>query len=316
MTNSASLPALTILGATGFVGSHFLAAAQAAGTRIRALTRSAGRGDQQPGVEWLVGDLNDPDIWPRLLEPGCTVVNLAYSQQSASDDAVAATRAMVKACGDAGVGRLIHCSTISVYGRTAGGIIDEATPCCPIDGYGRQKLLIEQALLDTPAGSTEIAVVRPAAVFGAGGLALRTLCNSLANSPQLINYGRSSLFGRRCMHLVPVETVVAALQFLCAIPRSLHREIFIVAEDDDPLNNFRDVEKVLMAALRRPNYAVPPLPLPPFVLGGLLRAKGRSEIDPYCRYSMAKLRAWGFVPPVGFTSALHAFAEHGCTSGT
>jgi nucleoside-diphosphate-sugar epimerase len=192
-------------------------------------------------------------------------------------------------------------------------VIDENTPCCPIDDYGRQKLMIEHTLRDTPAGNTEIAILRPAAVFGVGGQALLTLRDSLAKGPRLVSYGRSSLFGRRRMHLVPVETVVAALWFLCTVAGPLDREVFIVAEDDDPFNNFRDVEKILMAALHQPGYPLPPVPLPSVVLKGMLLAKGRSEIDPCCRYSMAKLRAWGFVPPIGLATALHAYAEHCCT---
>ncbi|PKO85208.1 MAG: nucleoside-diphosphate sugar epimerase, partial [Betaproteobacteria bacterium HGW-Betaproteobacteria-12] len=151
--------------------------------------------------------------------------------------------------------------------------------------------------------------LRPAAVFGAGGQALRTLVASLRNGSRLANYARASLFGRRAMHLVPVETVVAALLFLCARREALHGEVFIVAEDDAPLNNFRDVERALLAALHRPDYPLPPLPLPAGLLAALLRLRGRSELDPHCRYSAAKLRAQGFAPPVAFAAALAAQAE-------
>ncbi len=85
--------------------------------------------------------------------------------------------------------------------------------------------------------------------------------------------------------------------------------MFIVAEDDAPLNNFRDVERALLAALHRPDYPLPPLPLPAGLLAALLRLRGRSELDPHCRYSAAKLRAQGFAPPVAFAAALAAQAE-------
>jgi len=304
-------PPLVVTGASGFIGRHFLAAAAAAGTPVRALTR--GRqgppaGVAEGAVEWVFGDLDDPSVWQRLLVEGCTVVNLAYAQVAATEAAVAAARAMAAACAAAGVARIIHCSTISVFGRTAGGVIDETTPCHPVDDYGRQKLAIEEALRTADRGACELAILRPAAVFGAGGQALRTLVGSLAGGSRLANYARASLFGRRAMHLVPVETVVAALLFLCARREALHGELFIVAEDDDPLNNFRDVERTLMSALGVADYPLPPLPLPAGVLASLLRARGRSEIDPYCRYSAAKLRGAGFVPPIGFADALRAFA--------
>lgn len=306
---------IVLTGASGFIGQHFMRACR--DIPIRALTRKQRATPTEDGcVEWIVGDLSAPASWQRLLEPGCTVINLAYPRQSASADAEVATRAMVKACADAGVARLIHCSTISVFGRTSGGVIDENTPCRPLDDYGRKKLLIEHVLRATPAGEVEIAVVRPAAVFGVGGQALHSLRESLSRASRLVNYGRSSLFGCRRMHLVPVEDVVAALRFLCTVSRSVDREVFIVAEDDDPLNNFRDVEAVLMAALHQPGYPFPPLPLPSFLLKGVLWARRRSEIDPSCRYSMAKLRSWGFVPPVGFSQALQGFAQYCCAGRT
>jgi nucleoside-diphosphate-sugar epimerase len=307
-------PPLVVTGASGFIGRHFLAAAAAAGTPVRALTRGrqappAGADGAAPrSIAWITGDLDDASVWARLLLPGCSVVNLAYAQVAATDAAVAAARAMVEACAAAGVARIVHCSTISVFGRTAGGLIDETTPCRPVDAYGRQKLAIEEALLAADRGACELAILRPAAVFGAGGQALRTLVGSLAGGSPLANYARASLFGRRAMHLVPVETVVAALLFLCARREALHGEVFIVAEDDDPLNNFRDVERALRAALHRPDRRLPPLPLPSGLLGALLRLRGRSELDPYCRYSSAKLRALGFVPPLSFAAALAAQA--------
>lgn len=306
------MPPLVVTGAGGFIGRHFLAAAAATGTQVRALTR----GRQVPpggvadgAVEWIIGDLDDPSIWQHLLVPGCTVVNLAYAQVATTEAAVAAAREMVESCARAGVARLVHCSTISVFGRTQGGIIDETTPCNPVDDYGMQKLAIEHALRAADRGTCDLAILRPAAVFGAGGQALRTLVASLRNGLRLANYARASLFGRRAMHLVPVETVIAALLFLCARREALHGEVFIVAEDDEPLNNFRDVERALLAALHRPDYPLPPLPLQAGLLGALLRLRGRSEVDPHCSYSSAKLRALGFIPPVAFAAALAAQGE-------
>lgn len=304
-------PPLVLTGANGFIGRHFLATCRYSDKRVRALTRSNKPLDgSEASVDWVTGDLADPSIWQRLLEPGCMVVNLAYSQVAATADAVAATKAMVEACATIGVRRLVHCSTISVFGRTAGGVIDEATPCNPIDEYGSQKLAIEEVLLGSDSRSCEVTILRPAAVFGSGGQALRSLCASLANGSRLINYGRSSLFGYRSMHLVPVETIVSALQFLANPLRSFDREIFIAAEDDDPLNNFRSVERILMTALAIRDYPLPPLPLPGAVLKLLLKARGRSEIDPYCSYSAAKLHAAGFTSPVSFAAALEAFAKN------
>lgn len=298
-----------VTGATGFVGRHFLEA-MASVTHIRALTRQVGGNDQAfMNVEWVPGDVRDPAALEHLLTPGCTVVNLAFSQVASHAEAVAASQVLMDACTRKEVARLIHCSTISVYGRTAGGNIDEHTPCNPIDAYGQQKLAIEQALLAAYDGRFDFAILRPAAVFGAGGQALTALCASLKHGLRTANYGRSMLFGRRRMHLVRVELVVAALRFLCEVRRPLRGDIFIAAEDDVPQNNFRDVELNLMEALDVSDYRLPAWPLPAVILKILLRLRGRSEIDPQCVYDATKLAQLGFTSPPGFENAVQAFAR-------
>ena len=301
---------VVVTGASGFIGRQVLPLLLAGQKPVRALTRSpVERIADQPGLEWVTGDIRDPGIWEKLLEPGCTVLNLAYSPHASHDEATHAARAMASSCMGAGAARLVHCSTISVFGRTSGGLIDEATACSPTDAYGRQKLAIEKAIRETVKGRIELATLRPAAVFGEEGQALRTLCNSLDKGHRLLNYARSSLFGRRQMHLVPVETVAAAAAFLCNEPRTLADEVFIVSEDLDPLNNFRSVEQLLMRKLKVPDYTLPLVPVPKAVLRALLQWRGRSEIHPDCVYLPSRLQSWGFVPPVTLAAALEALGE-------
>ena len=299
---------IVVTGGTGFIGRHFLAGLPLDSVRVRALSRNPGMAAvAHPGIEWVAGDLADSDSWKRLLEPGCTVVNLAYSSTGTIEQALASTATMVKACAEVKIARLVHCSTISVYGRTRGGIIDELTPCKPIDDYGRRKLAIEQVVQSQQG--FELLVLRPSAVFGSGGQGLRALCRSLREGSILTNYLRSSFFGTRQMHLVRVETVVAALQMLCNFQAPAGHEVFIVAEDQEPHNNFRGVERLLMSALGVSDYPVVPLPIPSAVLRLMLRARGRSEVDPNCIYSAAKLQAWGFTPSQGFSGAVQLFAQ-------
>lgn len=295
---------IVLTGASGFLGHHLIPLLRADGLRVRALSRQTA--EPMPGVEWIAGDLGDPDIWDRLLEPDCTVIHLAYAPQPTVARAVEHVQAMVAGCARVGIRRLVHCSTISVFGRTGGGLIDERTPCQPTDDYGRQKLAIERAFTETVGQRFELAVLRPAAVFGAGGHGLQALCHSLLHRSRLVNYARASLFGQRQMHLVPVETVVAALDFLRRHEGRLRGEVFIVGEDEDPANRFRRVEQVLMAELGVPDYPVAPLPVPGAVLGALLRLRGRSEVDPFCTYSSARLRAEGFRPALALVPALQA----------
>ena len=300
---------IVLTGATGFIGQHFLRAAQ--DREVFALTRKVPSGTRFAGnIKWVVGDLASPVSWQSLLAPGCIVINLAYPGSLSLEQSVAAARGMVSTCAQAHAARLIHCSTVSVYGRTSGGMIDESTPCNPQDAYGCQKLAIEEAIRTADAGACEVAMLRPAAVFGIGGQNLAALVNSLCHAPAMANYLRACLFGRRKMHLVPVQTVVGALLFLADCEQSIAGQVFNVADDDDGLNNFRDVEHVLRETLELAERKLPLVPLPEVSLKALLRLRGRSELDPYCVYQADKMAQMGFVRPIDFEEALRSFATH------
>jgi nucleoside-diphosphate-sugar epimerase len=298
-----------ITGANGFIGRHLMNDLVASGQRVRALTRRAPNSWlAADNVEWVVGDISDKATWERLVEPGCTVINLAYSHASVESAALDATKRMIEACATAGIARLIHCSTVSVYGRAHETLLTEDSACNPLDEYGRIKLAVEQELLGRIGGRFEVAIVRPSAVFGDGGEALITHVNHLTSRNRVINYCRSSLFGRRKTHLVPVETVVAALRFLCETTQFIDAETFIVSDDDDPFNNFLDVERVLMEELDVAPYRIVPVPLPRLFLETLMRVKGRANINTRTEYRSDKLLSRGFKKPVTLEHALRRFA--------
>jgi len=307
MIGPGATPSLVVLGGTGFIGRHFIRAAQASGWGLRALTRGVRLGSGFDDVEWVLGDIHAPSIWQKLLSPGCVVVNLAHTQQVAGADAAAATRLMVRACAQMGVSRLVHCSSISVFGRASVGIVDELTSCRPLDDYAWHKLAVERALFEPDAGEMQITVLRPTAVFGEGGGALRSLALSLKQDSRVTNYLRSSLFGHRRMHLVPVAKVISALRFLCDLEARIHGEVFIVSDDSEPSNNFRNVEALLMQGLKVPAYCLPRPAIPYWILRLALRARGRGEIDPTCSYSMEKLHALGFVHNGDFELSLRDY---------
>lgn len=83
-----SMGTVAITGDSGYIGEHLVAQLRDLGNvRIRVLSSSKGL---QPGVsefgaglEVVEGDLHVPDSISSFLEPGCTVVHLAYLQGGA-----------------------------------------------------------------------------------------------------------------------------------------------------------------------------------------------------------------------------------------
>lgn len=89
--------------------------------------------------------------------------------------------ALAKACGDAGVRRLVHLSSFSTYGRASG--IHQDVPPAPISAYGKTKLEGDEALLAS-ANKDRLdvivarfpAILEPARVVGKTANLVRLWC--------------------------------------------------------------------------------------------------------------------------------------------
>ncbi len=139
-------------GGTGFVGSHFIEGALAAGHQIRALTRR----DQQPRpqLEWVKGSLEDGDSLIRLVEGSDAVVHIAgviNARDAAGFEAgnVTGTAAILAATGSR---RFVHVSSLAAR-----------EPRLSLYGASKAKA---KALVEASAANW--ATVRPPAVYGPG----------------------------------------------------------------------------------------------------------------------------------------------------
>src|SRR5688572_8192807 len=303
---------VAITGASGFVGGRLVQRlARRPDLEIRLLIRggSAPPMAHSDRVVVVEGDLVDPVALSSLLRPGCDVVNLAYDANAGAHVNLTAAAALGQACSECQVKRLIHCSTAVVVGRTGAVRIDESAVCKPQRGYEETKLAIEHLLLDAARGSFEIAILRPTAVFGPGGKNLLKLAHDLKRRPRWANYLRSCANGRRRMNLVDVDNVTAAAAHLLKSSLAVDGQAFIVSDDEEPENNFRDVERRLMSVFGMPDYTLPRIAVPKSVLAFLLRMRGRSLTNPDTVFVSDKLQGIGFSKPVEFTVGLTAFAQ-------
>ena len=286
---------LCLIGASGFVGSHALKRAQAP---VRALVHKR----PLAAAETIPGDAADPAALDRLLQPGATVLNFAYDAGRAEKLA----EALGAACAARKVRRLVHVSTVSVYGAAGGKVVDEDTVCEPRTPYEREKHAVEAILQRHAASRFELVLLRPTAVFGPGGRNLESLALRVLRQPWPRRYVRACVMGRRRMHALDVECVAAAALFAATSPMPAPVERFIVSQDDEPDNNYAAIE-----AFFARRYHVKPSPaiaVPPALLGMALRVAGRSNAEPSRRYSNARLLGRGFCPPRPFAAALEEYA--------
>lgn len=146
---------LAVTGGTGFVGSHLIDAAAAAGHSIAALTRR-----EQPergSVDWIGGDLDDRNALRQLVDGADAIVHVAgviTARDKAAFDKgnVEGTLAMLAAATAGGVQRFVHVSTLAAREPK-------------LSLYGASKAKAEELV---QSSGLDWAIVRPPAVYGPG----------------------------------------------------------------------------------------------------------------------------------------------------
>jgi nucleoside-diphosphate-sugar epimerase len=301
--DASDVTTVVVIGASGFIGEHLLVElANRADINVRAMVHQS-KADVGSNVTFVDGDLLDERTLDAILTSDCIVINLAYLVRNNLE----AMANLANACVRKRVRRLIHCSTAVVVGRTSDELVTELSTCHPVSEYEKTKLQMEKVLFDISKGRLEVTILRPTAVFGPGSKNLIKLANRLLTESMWGNYIRSCIFNHRTMNLVAVENVIAALVFLLR-EEHVDREIFIISDDDSPINNYRDIEDSLLATFGR-GYAMPRIPIPMFILSILLRMAGKSGVNPSTRYSSRKLAARGFNKPLQLEVAIDSFAK-------
>ena len=302
---------IAITGATGFIGRQLVEAfLKREGVLVRILTRNTAHAfNPHPRLTVIAGDLAKSNTLYDFLVPGCMVINLAYDFSSTNAENICASENLLRVCKERHIKRLVHCSTVSVYGRVKKDVLIEETECKPTTSYGLNKLEIERLLQEGARGNFEFINLRPTSVFGPGGLALNKLVRNLEKRSTVVNYLKSCLFNRRKLNVVSVDTVVAAILFVLDSGRDVAGQTLIISEDDEPNNNFDYVERYLLQEIHGKKYALRPIRIPLVVLATILRILGRDNTNPHRIFDSGKLRKLGFLTPRPFESSLSDFVR-------
>ena len=147
---------ILVVGGSGFVGRHLVAALAACGVNVTVPTRRRDRAKHLillPTVEVVEADLRDANALAGLAAGRDAVVNLAGILHGPGFQLahVELAQAAVNACRRAGVKTLLHMSALG------------ADPAAPSE-YLRSKGVGEQAVL--AADDLEVSVFRPSVIFG------------------------------------------------------------------------------------------------------------------------------------------------------
>jgi len=304
---------LVIIGASGFIGKNLVKKiSNRKKLKVRVLIQKEENIQLFKNIANTTvfkGTLFRIETLEKLLIPGCTVVNLAYMDNESQANNLLAIKNLSDICKHKKIKRLVHCSTATVVGHTNSKIIMEGTLGVARTDYDITKLKIEKHLTNAARNNFELAILRPTAVFGPGGKNLIKLADSLMNGHMFFNYIRACLSGKRRMNLVCLDNVISAIMFLCERHTDMNHEIFIISDDNNPHNNYIDIETVLLQKLNKKKYPAFRIPFPAFLLGMLLKILRRPMTQTQRYYSCDKLLRMGFEKTITIERELGKFTE-------
>jgi nucleoside-diphosphate-sugar epimerase/2-polyprenyl-3-methyl-5-hydroxy-6-metoxy-1,4-benzoquinol methylase len=315
-----------ITGGTGFIGSRLTEVCRRAGHEVTALGQANTPAEaanverlERAGARVVNASVADPDALEPALAGAEVVFHLAAAQHEMNvPDAhfrrvnVEGTRNVLDAALRQGVRRVVHGSTIGVYG-SVDGVIDEDTPCRPDNIYGVTKLEGERLALSY-GDRVELVVVRIPEAYGPGDRRLLKLFRAIERG-KFINIGP----GQNLHHPMYVDDLTAALLSLALHPEAPGK-VFLLAGREAVSTN--DMVVAVAAAV---DTAAPKLRLPLAPLLGVatlmevtLRPLGiqpplhRRRMDFFRKtFSLRPTRAaeLGIVPHTSFREGARATAE-------
>ena len=182
-----------VTGGAGYIGAHVVSAMRAAGDDVVVLDDlSTGEEHRIGDVPLVVGSTLDAEFVRRtLVGRGVRgIVHLAAKkavEESVREplryyrENVEGLRVLLEAATTSGVESFVFSSSAAVYGAPDVDLVDEDTPCSPVNPYGRTKLIGEQLVADV------------AAATGLRYAALRYFNVAGCATPELADRGASNL---------------------------------------------------------------------------------------------------------------------------
>ncbi len=240
-----------VTGATGLLGGHIAEQLLAQGQRVRAITRPASNTAElaKLGAELAPVGLHDPDAMRKAFDGAACVYHCAacVSDWSAwrdhRRDTIDATRNVLDAARGAGVGRVVHASSVLVYGHPHGDRqLDETAPLGQHlrfwDYYPAAKIEAEKLVAAFGPGAT---IIRPTWLIGprdqraiprlVKALRARGRVFLIGNGQQLLNMLHAGDVARGAILAANSERARGEAYNLCSAGEITQKQMFDVLTD-------------------------------------------------------------------------------------
>ena len=185
-----------VLGASGFIGSHLVAALNnSAAYRPVAASRREG----------LQVDTTNPESMRAALRDVDCVVNCMGGNNAAM---VRSTEVLCDAARMSPPRRIIYLSSMAVYGAASGTVQENQSPVVPISAYGQAKIDCERIVRKYVEDGGDAVILRPTCVFGPGSPQWTTRLIRLLVARRIGDLG---IAGDGCCNLAFIDDLVAGV---------------------------------------------------------------------------------------------------------
>lgn len=290
-----------VTGGTGMVGSKIVDLLLAHKYAVRVLTRKPNYIKRK--VEIIQGGLENEDVLNKFLYNASLLFHCAGELNNESkmwEVNVKGTERLIRLIAKSSIRYFCYISSAGVVGKTNLTLVDEETPCAPMNLYEKSKLAAEQ-LVSRGINKCRVVILRPTNVIDGG----RPGALMLPLRGSWLDYLKVFLKGGECAHIIHAEDVASAAMYFVSRPFE-GVQCFIVSRDHEPMNTFAELWLLYKSIEINRDYRrfVPHLPLiVPYGLRILL-GKGSNRGD--VRYSSQKIISKGFSFPLGIKGAVRS----------
>ncbi len=232
-----------VTGATGFIGTHLVRKLVADGYTVRALVRPSSQVSalESIGVERVYGDLSDRAAMEQAVRDCRTVYHLAVLRPRRYADRhqvratnITGTENVMAAALKAGVARLVHVSSVGVYGLVTRSPVDETTLPNPNSLRRETKWLGEQVAQSyVEKHGLPVVIARLPGVLGAGAPNWLPLFRGIA-----AQRFRMVGTGETYEHLGYVSDIVDGLMLCAETPGIVGQTYLLASETPIKVNEF------------------------------------------------------------------------------
>jgi nucleoside-diphosphate-sugar epimerase len=228
---------ILVTGGTGFTGSALVKRLLSKGHEVTVLDNQ--RGIMLDTLETLganvtIGSITDPSVVESIVKDQELIYHLAAAFRKVNlpkqvywDTNVTAMRNLLESAAQAGVRKVVYCSTQGVHGNVDNPPGDESTPIEPEDYYQYTKYEGEKVAQEFILKGMDITTLRPTAIYGPGDPARFLMMFKQVKKGYFPFFGE----GKALYHPVFVENFVDAFELAAERPEG-KGQTYLIADGE------------------------------------------------------------------------------------